>query len=157
MNRLLRAPVLTIPILVIGAGATPCFPQNLERLYENAEVLWQTEEPSCFDPKIPFPEQMEEVNRFEVSGQASEPRKISSGELPEDLLAGSDVPRGVPIHELVVNASGSVESVVALKPISPELDAALAEYYRSFQFEPARVDEDALCVRYIVTTHINWR
>jgi hypothetical protein len=135
----------------------PCFSQDLEGLYQKAVVLWQAEEPSCFSRELPFPEQMEEVERFGVGGGVSEPRKISGDELPADLLAGSDVPRGVPIHELVVNASGSVESVVALKPTSPELDSALAEHYRSFRFEPARADETLICVRYVVMIHIDWR
>jgi hypothetical protein len=157
MSRLAHGSAVAIPVVVIGLAAMPCFSQNLERLYESAVVLWQAEEPTCFDRDLPFLEQMEEVEQFEVGGAVSEPRRVSSGELPQDLLAGSEVPKGVPVHELVVSASGSVESVVALRPTSPELDAALAEHYRSFRFEPATANGTPVCVRYILTIYIAWR
>jgi hypothetical protein len=129
-----------------------------ESRYQNALVMWQSAEPSCFDPKLPFPEQFEGVPLYGSSSHFTEPRLVKSEELPEDLLAGERVPiMGVPIFELVVNAAGVVESVVALKPLHPGLEAALTDHCRSFEFEPATLDGNPVCVKYIVTVFITWR
>jgi TonB family protein len=125
--------------------------------YAEAIVLWQADLPTCFPTKKPLHKQMEAVDSLVVGGEATPPRKVKGGELSKDLLEGIEISSGVPVLEVVINAEGIVESVVLLRQTTPEFDAKLAQVVRKWKFEPATLDGQPICTRYIVTLRINYK
>ncbi len=74
-----------------------------------------------------------------------------------ETFEGIKIVPGVPVFELVINEEGAVESVVSLRPISPDFDARLGALLSEWRFEPATAKEDPVCVRYLMTIHIHWQ
>ena len=99
-----------------------------------------------------------ELAQATPDGPATQPRRISAPQpRSEEYFEGVEMPRGIPVFELVINTEGRVESVVSLRRTSPELDVRLAGLLKQWTFEPARVEGEPICTRLVMTTHVHPR
>jgi hypothetical protein len=59
--------------------------------------------------------------------------------------------------EVVINRQGMVESVVALRPTTPDFDQRIAEHLRLLSFEPSTLDGEPICSTYVLVLDITWQ
>ncbi len=125
--------------------------------YNNARIIWQTEEPTCFNCTLPLDKKLEAVPRFMVGSEMTEPVMIN-GPKPtvEEMNATGERPWGL-VFELVINAAGNTELVVSLKDGYPRMEALVAGKYSQWNWEPSTIDGKPVCVRYILTHRIHYQ
>jgi len=118
---------------------------------------WQAEDPSCFDSSLPLNDRLQSVSRFMVGGEMTEPEKIRGENIKTETFEGIELSTGIPVVEVIINTEGRVELVASLRTTTPEFDKRLAELISTWEFKPATVEGNPVCVRYILTVFINYQ
>jgi len=125
--------------------------------YRNARVVWETEEPTCFDNTLPLSEKLEAVPRFMVGGEMTEPKRNNSPKPTiEEMTATGERP-WVLVFELVISATGDTELVVSLKDGYPRMEALVGGKFAQWNWEPTTINEKPVCTRYILTHRIHYQ
>ena len=144
---------VTIALLVTaGPLDAPC----QETHPSSAKLLWQAENPSCFNPDASLKEKLESLPKFVVEGDITEPKKVAGRNWSEeDLAALATLKVQVrPVIEMVIGPDGSVELVAAVREEPSEADRRLAAAVSEWQFEPATLNGEPICITYIMTSTI---
>jgi len=92
-----------------------------------------------------------------LAEEATPPRKIDGPPMNGDFFKGLDIQPILPVLEVVINPHGNVESIVALRPTTPEADQRIAEYLRQWSFEPSTNAGQPVCSTYVLVLHIYWQ
>jgi hypothetical protein len=119
-------------------------------------LQWQSDSPTCFDPKVELKDRFESVSRFMVGGDVTEPEKISGENPKTEHFEDIELHTGIPVVELVIYAEGKVELVASLRTTTPEFDKRLAELISTWVFKPATSEGKPICIRYILTVFIHY-
>ena len=67
----------------------------------------------------------------------------------EEFESTGEQPKVIAL-ELVLNQSGKVESIVALTEPYPATEALLTKYVSKWEFKPAAMNGEPICVQYIL-------
>jgi hypothetical protein len=149
--------LVAVAMLVVAAGVPsrgPC--QESEG--SDSRLLWQAENPSCFDPDADLEEKLESASQFVVGGEITEPKKISGRSWScEDLARlATRKEQTRPVIEVVVGTHGSVELVAAVREEVSEADELFAAVVSDWKYESATLNGRPICVRYILTSTISY-
>jgi len=94
-----------------------------------------------------------DVTPYRVGGEVSTPVKISGAAPVYTEEARRARVTGVVILEAVIDAGGNVTETKVLKGLPMGLDRAAAEAVQSWKFSPARLNDKAVPVHYILTVN----
>jgi hypothetical protein len=141
--------VLLIPIIAAADDGPETQQHN--------RIVWESDQPTCFDRTLPLSERLDGIPRFKVGGEITEPEAIIAPKPnAEDLQATDERPWSLPF-EVVINTSGKVELVVALRGGYPKMEDLIGELYSKWIWKPATIEGDATCIRYILVHRINYQ
>ena len=119
------------------------------------EILWQAENPTCINPRLPLEGQLEAI-RFRVGGEITEPRKTSGRNPTAEERFRMSQARARPVIEFVVGKNGRVQLVVPARELASESDRIMAVVVSEWLFEPATKGGEPVCVSYIVSSSISY-
>ena len=146
--------ILLVLIGVQSLTAAVAIP--VDNYHPKMVLQWQSEHPTCFELGLPVEAQIESVPKFVVGGKMTEPQRIEGENLKTEHFEGIELSTGIPVVELVINKKGRVECVVSLRTTTPEFDKRLSKLISTWIFEPATVNENPICIRYILTLRIHY-
>ncbi len=122
-----------------------------------AEVLWLSENPECPIEGVPPPwgSEDEEPYTFNVGGNIIEPILKSKGPLDsEKYRECTGTVQVMPVLELVINRTGSVEAILLVRGEKNCWLDELVKHYQTWSFQPATKDGVPVCVLYIITIRV---
>ena len=125
--------------------------------YRNARVVWETEEPTCFDNTLPLSERLDAVPRFMVGGEMTEPVRINAPKPTIEEMTDTGERPWVLVFELVISAAGDTELVVSLKDGFPRMEALVGRKFAQWTWEPTTINGNPVCTRYILTHRIHYQ
>jgi hypothetical protein len=154
--------IVTFPVavLVIFASAAYCEDSRSQSPVDPrppVEVLWLSENPECPIESMPPPwgSEDEEPFTFKAGGNVTEPILKSKGPLDKEKYREcTGTVQSMPVMELVINRSGSVEAILLVRGEKNCWLDELVKYYRTWLFEPATKDGMPVCILFIITIRV---